>query len=213
MTLALTEEKMEKVILKCQNLLSHPRTTVLELTKLLGLMYSTVPAVLPARLTAKIFTATTNKITKPGPFIPGRNSIKPSIKTGSPLVGGKSKIKQWKITKAKGTKLSDIKRYIKIRLGSLLQRGVNLGGMVRKGGELTDKYSGINSSKVCDCNIHKRAIKYSNSLADRQQDCTYISFENGGVHTTENSCTSASPFGVTFSANKLQCLQSTFPVL
>ena len=42
MTLALTEEKIEKVILKCQNLLSHPQTTVLELTKLIGLMSSTL---------------------------------------------------------------------------------------------------------------------------------------------------------------------------
>ena len=49
-TLALTKEKMEKLILKCQNLLSHPQTTVLELTKLIGLMSSTVKAVLPARL-------------------------------------------------------------------------------------------------------------------------------------------------------------------
>ena len=50
MTLTLTEEKMKKVILKCQNLLSHPQTTALELTKLIGLMPSTVQAVLPARL-------------------------------------------------------------------------------------------------------------------------------------------------------------------
>ena len=50
MTLALIEEKMKKVILKCQNLLSHPQTTVLELRKLIGLMSSTVQAVLPARL-------------------------------------------------------------------------------------------------------------------------------------------------------------------
>ena len=50
MTLALTEEKMKKVILKCQNLLSHPQTTVLELTKLVGLMSSIVQAVLPAHL-------------------------------------------------------------------------------------------------------------------------------------------------------------------
>ena len=42
MTLALTEKKIEKVILKCQNLLSHPQTTVLELTKLIGLMSSTL---------------------------------------------------------------------------------------------------------------------------------------------------------------------------
>ena len=52
MTLALTEEKMENLILKCQNLLSHPQsqTTVLELTKLIGLMSSIVQTVLPARL-------------------------------------------------------------------------------------------------------------------------------------------------------------------
>ena len=42
MTLALSEEKIEKVILKWQNLLSHLQTTVLELTKLIGLMSSTV---------------------------------------------------------------------------------------------------------------------------------------------------------------------------
>ena len=32
-----TNEKMEKVILKCQTLLSHSQTTVSELTKLIGL--------------------------------------------------------------------------------------------------------------------------------------------------------------------------------
>ena len=50
MTLVLTKEKIEMVILKCQNLLSHPQTTVLELTKLIGLMSSTVQTVLPAHL-------------------------------------------------------------------------------------------------------------------------------------------------------------------
>ena len=53
MALALTEEKMGKVILKYQNLLSYPQTTVLELTKLIGLMSSTVQAVPPDRLQLK----------------------------------------------------------------------------------------------------------------------------------------------------------------
>ena len=69
MTLALTEEKMEKLILKCQNLFSHPQTAVLELTKLIGLMSSTVQAV----LLAKVFAAATNTITKPGLYIPSRD--------------------------------------------------------------------------------------------------------------------------------------------
>ena len=120
MTLALTEEKIEKVILKCQNLLSHPQTTVLELTKFIGLMSSTVQAVLP-----KVFTTKTNTIIILTLFISGRDSIKQFVKTGTSLVGGKFKIKQWKITNVKGTKLSDTIRCTKIRLGSLLQQGVS----------------------------------------------------------------------------------------
>ena len=33
-----------------------------------------------------------------------------------------------------------------------------------KGGELAHKSSGINSSKVCDSNIHKRTIRYTATL-------------------------------------------------
>ena len=47
--------------------------------------------------------------------------------------------------------------------------------MVRKRGEFAYKCSEVNSSKVIYSNVHKRTIKYNNSLADRQKD---ISFEN-----------------------------------
>ena len=53
MALALTEEKMGKVILKYQNLLSYLQTTVMELTKLIGLMCSTAQAVPSDRLQLK----------------------------------------------------------------------------------------------------------------------------------------------------------------
>ena len=48
--------------------------------------------------TAKVFATTTNTITKPGLFIPDRDSIKQFVKTGTSLVSGKFKIKQLKIT-------------------------------------------------------------------------------------------------------------------
>ena len=184
MTSALTEEKKEKVILKRQNLLSHPQTTVLELTQLIGLMSSTVQADLPARLQIRYLQQQQIESLHQAISYQAEIVLNSLSKTGTPLVGGKIKIKQWKITKAKGTKFSDTNRCIKIRLGSLLQRGVNCGEIVRKG-ELTYKCSGINSSQVCDSNIHKRTIKYSNSLADKQQNCTFISFENGGTHNRE----------------------------
>ena len=104
-----------------QNLLSHPQTTVLELTKLIGLMYSTVRAVLSACLQLIYLQQQQIQYKQ----IPGRDSIRQSVKKGTSLVGGKFKIKQGKITKAKGTKFSVTNRCIKIRLGSLLQRGVN----------------------------------------------------------------------------------------
>ena len=127
MALALTEEKMKKVILECQNLLSHSQTTALELKKLIDLMSRTVQAVLPARLQLSYLQQQQiqslffygNTITKPGLFIPSRDSIKQFVKTATSLMGGKFKITQWKITKAKRTKFSDTSRCIKIRLGCL----------------------------------------------------------------------------------------------
>ena len=42
--------KILQVVSKCQNLLNSPQTSVLKLTKLIGLLTSTIPTVLPARL-------------------------------------------------------------------------------------------------------------------------------------------------------------------
>ena len=127
MTSALTEEKKEKVILKRQNLLSHPQTTVLELTQLIGLMSSTVQADLPARLQIRYLQQQQIESLHQAISYQAEIVLNSLSKTGTPLVGGKIKIKQWKITKAKGTKFSDTNRCIKIRLGSLLQWGVNWG--------------------------------------------------------------------------------------
>ena len=48
--ISLTEEKIQKVKTKCQNLLTEPETSILELTRVIGLLTSTIQAVLPARL-------------------------------------------------------------------------------------------------------------------------------------------------------------------
>ena len=48
--ISLTEEKIQKVKTKCLNLLTEPETLILELTQVIGLLASTIQAVLPARL-------------------------------------------------------------------------------------------------------------------------------------------------------------------
>ena len=45
--------KIQKVVSKCQNLLNNPQTSILELTRLIGLLMSTIQAVLPARLNCR----------------------------------------------------------------------------------------------------------------------------------------------------------------
>ena len=53
MTLTLSQEKVKKLRLKCQKLISNPRTTLWEVTSLLGSLCSTAQAVLPAILQIK----------------------------------------------------------------------------------------------------------------------------------------------------------------
>ena len=51
--LSLNKTKIHKVVSDCQNLLNNPQTSVLELTRLIGLFTLTNQAVLPARLNCR----------------------------------------------------------------------------------------------------------------------------------------------------------------
>ena len=50
MTLALPQEKVLDIQKKCTQLIASPKTTIMELTKLLGKLLFTAPAVLPVRI-------------------------------------------------------------------------------------------------------------------------------------------------------------------
>ena len=51
--LSLNKTKVQKVVSECQNLLNNPQTSILELTRVIGLLTSTIQAVLPARLNCR----------------------------------------------------------------------------------------------------------------------------------------------------------------
>ena len=51
--LSLNKTKIQKVVSECQNLLNNPQTTILELTRLIGLLGSTIQVVLQARLNCR----------------------------------------------------------------------------------------------------------------------------------------------------------------
>ena len=49
-TVFLSEEKLTQIIQQCQEVYSQPRTSLLSLTKLIDLLLSTVPAILPRKI-------------------------------------------------------------------------------------------------------------------------------------------------------------------
>ena len=51
--LALNKKKIKKVVSECQNSLNNPQTSILKMTKLIGLLMSTIQTVLPARLSCR----------------------------------------------------------------------------------------------------------------------------------------------------------------
>ena len=51
--LSLNKTNIQKVVSECQNLLKNPQTSILELTRLIGLLTSTFQAVLPTRLNCR----------------------------------------------------------------------------------------------------------------------------------------------------------------
>ena len=135
--------------------------------------------------TAKVFTATTNIITKPSLFIPGRDSIKQSVKTRTSLVGGKFKIKQWKITKANGAIFSDTNRSFKIRLASLLQQDVNWGKWSEKEENLHINFLELIAAKFAIPTFTKEQSNIAIHLQiDNKTALSYL-LKMGGTHTTE----------------------------
>ena len=73
--ISLIEEKIQKVKTKCQNLLTEPETSILELTRVIGLSTSTT-----SKITMSVSSAAANIIFKGKPFIPAKNISVPPIK-------------------------------------------------------------------------------------------------------------------------------------
>ena len=63
-TLSLTPVKVQKIVKTCQNLLRNHSATLLELTRVVGLLSSTIQAVEPAKIQLKFFSTTTNCVSK-----------------------------------------------------------------------------------------------------------------------------------------------------
>ena len=105
MCLFLTKEKLEKVTQKCWELYNHPKTNILELTRLIGLLSSTIQAVLPARI--QVFTASTDTNAKSEKILPVCNHGQSGGKNGTIVMDRKSQDMEWQGNQSSGTANDD----------------------------------------------------------------------------------------------------------
>ena len=84
MSLSLTQEKLMKVTSQCLEMYKTEKVSILQLTKLIGLLSSTAQAVLPAQLQFR--------------YISTSSILDFQCKTGTSLVGPKPKTLQWKMS-------------------------------------------------------------------------------------------------------------------
>ena len=162
-----------------------PSNTVLELTKLIVLMSSTVQVVLLAILTLRHFQQ--QQIQSLNKACSYQTEIVLDILSKQELLcwDENLRLNNGRSLRQKEQNLVIQTDTSKLGWGNLLQQGVNYERTVRKAGEFAYICSGINSSKVCHANIQKRTMKYTDSLPDRQQDCILIFFENGGADSQQ----------------------------
>ena len=149
-------------------LLSHPATTILEITKLIGLISSTVQAVLPACLQLRYLQQ--QQIQSLNQACLYQAEIVLNSLSKQELLWWAENLRlnnKWSLRQKKP---NFVMQTDASKSGWTVFCSVNLEEMVRTGNEFAHKFSEINSSKFCDSNIDKSTIKYSNSVAEWKLD-------------------------------------------
>ena len=95
MALVFSEEKLAHIIQQCQEVYSQTRTSVLSLTKLIGLLSSTVQAILPGKISISFSSAGANIKSEKVGELPGVCYSWELSQTQTSLVDRKHKAIKW----------------------------------------------------------------------------------------------------------------------
>ena len=175
--ISLTEERIQKVKTKCQNLLKEPATSILELTRVTGSFTSTIQAVLPARLLCRYLRLHQISSLKESDSYQQTIVLNHQSKTellwwitNLDLCNGQSLIQ----SPAQVLLQTDLSK----RLGATCN-GISAGGNVASpGNEIPHQYSRIISTKTSHTDIHKIQRSQSSASSSRQYCGLNICDEN-----------------------------------
>ena len=139
----------------------QPKTSVFNLTKLIGLLSSTVQAILPAQIRFRYPQIGAN-ITFTEKWVLGQGGI--------PLVDGKLETLQWEENSATRTLYDHSGRCLNKRLGAYCKRISRGREMVTGGEAFSHKCSRITSIKICSFKFYKEFVTLDHSF-----DCMFLS--------------------------------------
>ena len=167
--ISLTEEKIQKVKTKCQNLLTEPAPSIAELTTAIGLLTSTIQAVLPARLQCWYLQLQQLSSLKESNSYQQKIDLNHQSKTGLlwwitnlDLYNDRSLIQP----PAQVLIHTDASK--KGWRGETTCNVINRGNVVSPGNEIPHQYTRIISSKTSHTDIHKIQTCQSNTSSSRQ---------------------------------------------
>ena len=95
MTFSLTPEKVQKVVKTCQNLLRSHSTTLLDLTRFVGLLSSTIQEVEPAKIQLRFLQQQQIVCLRKKNELSVSNNIKHQVKNRVNLVNRELEVLQW----------------------------------------------------------------------------------------------------------------------
>ena len=127
MTFSLSEKKLKHVSQQCQEIFKQPKTSVLNLAKLIGLLSSTVQAILSARIQFRHLPEEQILALQKKRVLQWSCDTGEFSQRGTPLVDGKLETLQWEENSATRTPYDHSDRCLNKRLGAYC-KGVSIGG-------------------------------------------------------------------------------------
>ena len=194
----LTEEKMQNVKTKCQNLTDRTSNFDFRINKSDWFVDINNPSSTASKITMSVSLAAVNIIFKGKPFISAKNSSEPPIKNRITMVDNKSRSLQWPIIKLASCTGFHTDRCLSKGLGGYQQWYISRRNVVSHGNEILHQYHRIISSKTSHKDIHKIQRCQSHTSSNRQYCCLNIFDGNGRYSKSENDRVGQENLGISF---------------
>ena len=184
MTLALPQEKVLDIQNKCAQLIASPKTTIMELTKLLGKLSFTAQAVLPGRIQCRYLQQQIQAAKE-------ASSCQAKVKLNQQSL---AELKWWKenllLQNGKPLKIGIPQLMIqtdasKTGWGQSFREPPR-GNLVISGKDKTYQYTRAHCSETCNIDLYQRQIRNRNPLTNKQYDNSVLLGKNGGEFAVPN---------------------------